>query len=218
MPPLLIYGAGGHAKVVADTARAAGWQIRAVADGEPLKRGRSLLDWPIDLIGPEEAIRFCCMKGVSAVVAIGDNEQRRNVHHALREAGVTLAAVVHPAATVAADAKIGDGSVVFAGAVVQPGAYVEENVILNTGCSVDHDDWIGAHAHIGPGAHLGGASSVGTGAHVGLGAAIRDGVSVGAWSVVGMGSVVVRDLPALVVAYGQPARIVRPSLAPEKAA
>lgn len=218
MPPLLIYGAGGHAKVVADTARAAGWQIKAIADGEPLKRGRSFLDWSISLVGEEEAIRFCLMKGVSAVVAVGDNATRKKIYSRLVEAGVTLATLIHPSATVSSDASLGSGSVVFAGAVVQPGAYIEENGILNTSCSVDHDDWVGAHAHIGPGAHLGGAASAGTGAHIGLGASVRDGVSIGSWSVVGMGSVVVSDLPSAVVAYGQPARIVRPSFVPEKAA
>lgn len=218
MPPLVVYGAGGHAKVVADTARAAGWQIKAIADGEPLKRGRPFLEWSIGLIGEEEAIRYCRMKGIAAVVAVGDNASRKKIYDRLVEAGVTLATIVHPSASVSPHANLGPGTVVCAGAVVQPGAYVEENGILNTGCSVDHDDWIGAHAHIGPGAHLGGAASAGTGAHVGLGATIRDGIGVGSWSVIGMGSVVVRDVPNGVIAYGQPARIVRPSLDAEQAA
>ena len=81
-------------------------------------------------------------------------------------------------------------------------------MILNTGCSIDHHNVIGDHAHIAPGARLGGNVTVGQGALIGIGAVVLPGVRIGAWSIVGAGAVVTRDLPDGVVAVGSPARML----------
>jgi acetyltransferase-like isoleucine patch superfamily enzyme len=86
---------------------------------------------------------------------------------------------------------------------------LEVNVVLNTGCSVDHDGVIGDHAHLHPGAVLAGAVTVGPYSYIGTNAAVNPGLSVGKRSMIGSGAVVVEDIPDGVVAYGVPARVQR---------
>lgn len=207
---LLIYGASGHGRVVADAARAAGWGVAGWVDGDSSKAGSAVDGLPVVTGGPAEAAQEAAVRGAAVVVAVGDNRARREIFKALVEAGARLATVIHPAAVVSPEARVGQGSVIFAGAVVNPGAEVGENVILNTAASVDHDCRIGDHAHLSPGAHLGGTVTIGEGTHLGVGAAVRNDVTIGAWSVIGVGAAVVGPLGDGVVAYGVPARPVRP--------
>ena len=209
--PLLIYGCGGHGKVVADAARAAGWDVIGFADDDAACAGLRVLDIPVIATGQDAAIERCRERGASAVVALGQNAARRRAHAALLAAGVDLATVIHPAATVAPTASLGPGTVIFAGAVVNPDARIGANVIINTAASIDHDNVIGDHAHISPGAHTGGTVTIGEGTHVGIGAIIRNDIAVGAWTIIGAGAVVVRPIPDRVVAHGIPARVRRPT-------
>ncbi len=210
MRRLLIFGASGHGKVVADAARCAGWDVLAFADDDPSKRNATLLGIPVRVIGVEETTAFCREACAFPIVAVGSNVIRRRVFDALRTAGLEPATVVHPAAVIAQAVDVGAGTVVLGGVVVNPGSTIGENVILNTACTIDHDNRIGAHAHISPGVHIGGTVDVGDGTHVGIGSTVKNNIRVGAWSVIGAGSAVVRDIPDRVVAYGVPARVRRP--------
>jgi carbonic anhydrase/acetyltransferase-like protein (isoleucine patch superfamily) len=118
--------------------------------------------------------------------------------------------LVHPAAHVASETKLGAGTVVFAGAIIQPGSVLGEHVIVNTGATVDHDCRVEDFAHVGPGVHLARHVQVAEGAFVGTAAAVNPTRKIGAWTTVGAGAVVVHDLPEQVVAYGVPAVPKRP--------
>jgi sugar O-acyltransferase (sialic acid O-acetyltransferase NeuD family) len=205
--PLVIYGSGGHGKVVADAAGAAGWDVRGFADDNPAKAGAAVLNVPVLAIGFAAGVAYCRRHGAAVVVALGDNRARRRVFSALVDAGITPATIIHPSAVIAPSATIADGTVVFAGAVINPDSHVGENVIINTGVTVDHDNQVHDHAHLAPGVHTGGTVSIGEGALVGVGASVRNNMAIGAWSVVGAGAVVVAAVPAGVVAYGNPARV-----------
>jgi len=206
---LLIYGASGHGKVVADVAQAAGWRVIGFADGDPAKRGTRLLAFETRAIGPAEAASLSKLEKARFVVAIGDNRARKKIFDELLAAGLEPAAVAHPRACVAPSATVGPGTVVMAGAVINPEARIGSDVIINTGATIDHDDVIADHVHIGPGAHLGGTVQVGEGTHVGIGATVKNNVTLGAWSILGAGSVLVGPLEDGVVAYGVPARVAR---------
>jgi sugar O-acyltransferase (sialic acid O-acetyltransferase NeuD family) len=206
---LLIHGSGGHGKVVADAALSAGWNVLGFSDDDPDKAGAAVLGLPIVAIGLDQAMAHCRAHDACAVVAIGQNRARQRVFDTLCQAGVELATIVHRSAVIAPSAALGAGTVVFAGAVINPDVQIGNNVIINTGVTVDHDNVIGDHAHIAPGAHTGGTVRVGAGAMLGVGAQVRNNVAIGDWSIVGVGAVVVADVPAHVVAFGNPARVQR---------
>lgn len=193
---ILVVGAGGHAKVVVATCRAAGWMVDALYDDDADKIGARIL-------GVRVAGKIAEARGAPAVCAIGDNAARKRVVEAHV---LDWRAVVHPAALVDPTVKLGAGAVVFAGAVVQPDTIVGAHAIVNTAASVDHDGRIGAYAHVAPGAHLAGDVTLDEGVLVGIGASITPGRRVGAWSKIGAGAAVVRDVPPNVVAKGVPAR------------
>ncbi len=201
MNRLLVVGAGGHAKVVIDSAVASGWEIAGVV-GQRSDQGE-VLGHPVSH-SPEgiEADYF--------IVAIGRNAVRMRYFEEYRARGLEPATVIHPSAMVSPTVDIGCGTFVAAGALVNVDAVIGENVILNTGCVVDHDVFIGDHTLIGPTASLCGETTIGMGVMFGAGANAIPGTTVGAWSVCGAGAVVVDDLPAGWVCVGVPARPLRP--------
>lgn len=207
--PLVIYGSGGHGKVVADAALCAGWHVLGFADDDPGKRDALVLGLPVVAIGFDSTIAYCRAQNSHAVIALGDNRVRQRVFDAACRAQVEMATIIHPSAVISPSAAIGHGSVVFAHAVVNPASTIGCNVIINTGATIDHDNVIGDHAHVAPGAHTGGTVQLGAGAMLGVGASVRNHVSIGEWSIIGIGAAVVADIPARVVAFGNPARVQR---------
>lgn len=208
---LLILGASGHGKVVLEAASLSSWDVLGFADDDAKKLGQELCGHRVICCGLKERVQLARDSGASIVVAVGHNETRRQLYEELCKEGVPVATVIHPAATIAASATIGPGSVVFAGVVVNADTRVGKNVILNTGVTVDHDNVIGDHVHISPGAHLGGTVLVGDETHIGIGATVSNNLSIGARTIVGAGAVVVRDIPADVLAFGCPAKVIRSS-------
>jgi sugar O-acyltransferase (sialic acid O-acetyltransferase NeuD family) len=197
---LVVVGAGGHAKVVVATARAAGWRVVAIVDDARERWGQQLLG--VAIAGPTEGALQDA--GAQVVLAIGDNAARRRLALGAR---CRFVSVVHPSAIVDPTVALGGGSVVFAGAVIQPDAAIAAHAIVNTGASIDHDCVLGEAVHVAPGARLAGNVTLGDEVFVGIGAVVIPGVAIGARTVVGAGAAVVGDLPADVIAVGVPARI-----------
>jgi sugar O-acyltransferase (sialic acid O-acetyltransferase NeuD family) len=145
------------------------------------------------------------------VVAIGDNASRAAVIERLVTEcpQLSLCTVVHPTASVARDATVGDGSIVLAGAVVGNGCTVGRGVLFGIRSSVDHDGVVDDGASLGPGVTTGGTVRIGRATALGVGANVVHGITIGADTVVGAGALVLDDLPDRVVAYGVPARVAR---------
>jgi UDP-N-acetylbacillosamine N-acetyltransferase len=204
--PLLIFGAGGHAKVVADIARKCRRQILGFIDNVNSSRaGEGFYGGTI--LGGINAIEKlrASHANVEVVVAVGDCKARVEIADSLQKSGLRLTTLLHPAAILAADVEIGKGTVVVAGAILNAGAVIGENVIINTAASVDHDCRVGDGAHVGPGVRIGGNVSVGATSWIGIGAIIKDRVSIGKSCVIGAGALVLKDVPDDTVAYGAPA-------------
>jgi len=204
MMPTIIFGTGGHARVVLDTLCCAGLSVFAFVDDQ--RRFETLDDLPV--FGTEESV-WVGIKKFCFVVAIGDNKVRASIFKRLITRGGTPLTVLHPNAVVSKKALIGPGTVVMAGAIVNSGAEVGNNCILNTGCSVDHDCYLGDHVHLCPGVRLAGSVRVGTHTMLGTGCCVAPGQNIGSGTMVGAGAVVIRDLPDSCCAYGNPARVQR---------
>jgi UDP-N-acetylbacillosamine N-acetyltransferase len=202
---LIVWGAGGHARVVAETVRLNGVHIVAfIDDTRVVAAGGTIHGAPL-----WDRSRFDKAGGdVPVIIAIGDCAARLRLGRELRSAGRSLFTAIHPSAVVASDAVIGDGSVLAAGSVVAAGARVGRDVIVNTGATVDHECVVEDAVHLSPGVHVGGRVTIGEQSWIGIGAIIKDRVTVGRAAVVGAGSVVLRDIPDEVTAYGRPAKVV----------
>lgn len=203
-PQLVIVGAGGHAKVVIETARAAGrFDIVGLIDPRP--PAAEVLGVPV--LGGDEILPRLRAGGIAwAFPAIGGNAARERIGAGLRAAGFRLATLAHPTAVVMPSASLGEGIVVMARVVVSAEARVDDLAILNTGAVVEHDNRIGPAAHIAPLAALAGNVRVGARTLIGVGSAIRPGISIGDDALVGAGSAVVSDVPPGATVGGAPAR------------
>ena len=208
--PLVIWGASGHARVVADILRLNGnFDIVGFLDSiDHTRKGTDFCGATI-LGGQEQLERLRKENVHHFFLGIGDCQTRLALAAIIKQSGFELVSLVHPAATIAPDVALGPGTVVMAGAVINPGSRIGENVIINTSSSVDHDCSVENGVHIGPGAHLGGGVSIGEGTWVGIGAIIKDKIRIGRGAVIGAGAVVLKDIPDHVVAFGVPARVIR---------
>ena len=205
----LIWGAGGHAKVVADILRQNAYAVCGFLDeATPHRRGELFCEATV--LGDANQLQKIYESGVrKAIVAFGDNMRRLAVGELLEERGFELITAIHPSAVIAPDSVVGSGSVVVAGVVVSPAAVIGRGAILNTAATVGHDCTIADGAHIGPGVHIAGHVRVGRGAWIGIGATIIDRKRIGAWSIVGAGAVVIEDVPDRVLVAGVPARVIK---------
>jgi sugar O-acyltransferase (sialic acid O-acetyltransferase NeuD family) len=208
--PVVLWGTGDHARVVANVVSlSAEWELAGFIDNEhPERHGQELCGQPV--LGGLEQLDLLPGKGIDHVIpAFSTNHGRLELIALLTEKHFTVATAIHPSAVIAADAVIGQGTTVMAGAVVNPGAVIGNGVIINTGATVDHDCQIEDGAHICPGVHLAGHVTVGRAAWIGIGACVIQDISIGAEAFVGAGAAVVRDIPTGMLATGVPARIVR---------
>jgi len=211
MPKILLIGSSYHASVVLDAIRVSGtYEIAGCLD-DTQTRGTIRRGYPI-LGGIGDAARVIADSAVDSIaIAVGDNWSRRKIFLALmnHKLEITFPAIRHPSAIVASGAEIGQGTVIFAGSHVGPGSRIGEFCIINTASSIDHDCVLSNFSSIAPGVSMGGLVKIGECSAVGVGASISDRISIGNHAVVGTGSTVVRNIPDLVVAYGNPARVKR---------
>jgi acetyltransferase EpsM len=199
---IIMFGAGGHAKVLIDVIRQQGrYHIDVIVD--PITKLTELYGIPI-----RESSAL--LSSTMYIVAIGDNLVRKRIFEEAQSHGWSAITAIHPAAVVAPDVSIGAGTVIMAGAVINPAASVGKNCIINTGATIDHDCQISAHVHVAPGCNLAGNVALAEGAFLGIGARVIPNIQVGSWSKAGAGSVLIEDVPDNVTVVGSPARILRP--------
>lgn len=207
--PVVILGAGGHAKVLVEALLASAKAIVGVVDPDPALAGRTVHGIPI-IGNDDEVMKYpkdsvCLVNGMGSV---GCLFRRRELFERFKAKGYTFVPVVHPSAVIASGVELGEGAQVMAGAVIQPGCRIGANTILNTRTSIDHDCRIGDHVHVAPGTVFSGDVSVGNTSHIGPGVTIIQGIAIGQGCVVGAGSVVLKNIPDGVTAYGVPAKVV----------
>ncbi|MEO5365081.1 MAG: acetyltransferase [Magnetococcus sp. WYHC-3] len=200
---LLLLGAGGHGRVVADAALAMGaWQGVMFLDPAPP------LHYPWPVARDDGDLTPWLLTCPEALVSLGDNVRRLRELARLEQAGLRVATLVHPGSLLGSRVELAPGTVVLAGAMLNADVHVGPGCILNTGCIVEHECRLDAGVHVSPGAVLGGGVQVAARAWIGLGARVIPGCRIGGDAVIGAGAVVIGDIPAGMVAVGVPARVV----------
>ena len=209
----LVWGGGGHGKVVADAIRAAGHQLIGFIDADAAKQrqlaepgGGRVICSEDQFLQHLQASGTLPAGATAVALAIGSNSIRHRCLRALE--GMDLPVLVHPTAEVSPSATVASGTIVMARAVINADARVGSGCIINTGAIVEHDCLIGTAVHVSPGGVLAGGVRLGDRCWIGSGAVVLPQRRVGEDAVVGAGAVVVHDVEGSTVVAGNPARSI----------
>ncbi len=199
MKQIIIIGASGHGKVVADIATLNGYDTILFLDDDESRTECG--SYPV--VGTSRKLDE--MDG-DVIVAIGNAVIREKIQQQVEQKKRVLATLVHPRAVVCDDVVLGAGTVVMAGAVINAGSCIGKGCIINTSSSVDHDCHISDFAHIAVGAHLAGTVSIGKRTWIGIGAVVRNNIHITDDCMIGAGAAVVKDIYCTGTYMGVPAK------------
>lgn len=200
---VIVIGAGGHGKVIADIVLKCGDMMLGFLDDNAALQS--------EVVGIPVLGKISCYEhypNASFVIAIGNSVARERIAQQL--SNVRWYTAIHPMAVISdLNTHIGEGSVLMANAVVNPSARIGKHCIINTAAVVEHDNTIGDFAHVSVGAKLGGTVSIGSHAWIGISATVSNNVSVCDYCFIGAGAVVVRDIKESGTYAGIPARKIK---------
>ena len=195
MKTIAIYGANGHGKVVADIAMSNGYdEVIFIDDGDN------------PYLNFEEYVK---LYKYPIALGIGKNSIRKMVYEKIKAQNLEVKTLIHLKSIVAKDVILKEGVVIMPGVIVNTGSTIGAGSILNTSSVIDHDCVIGDFVHIAPNSTLAGDVCVKEMTFVGIGSSIIQGKTIGKNSIVGAGSVVIKDIPDNVLAYGVPAKVMK---------
>lgn len=204
MSGLLILGAGGHGKVVADIAiTTRKWDNIAFLDNN--KNLTTVLGFPV--LGDFDSYENYKEIYSAAFVAIGNNKARMQWIRKLKQDKYDIPVILHPSSIISRFSEVGLGSVVMAGTVINAGVNIGQGCIINTGSTIDHDCEIEEGVHISPGVNLSGTVRIKSLSWLGVGTKISNNISIGTNVIVAAGATVINDIPDNVMVAGIPAKI-----------
>lgn len=197
---LVIIGASGHGKVIADIAKLNGYQEIIFLDDDPSKCKNGLYD----VVGTTKDIDKY-LGQYDFIVAIGNNEIRKKITKQLDNKNIIQPVLIHPSAVVDATVTIAPGTVVMANAVINADTKIGKGCIINTAATVDHDGNIADFVHLSPGVHIAGTVYIGKATWVGIGSSIINNMTICSGCIIGAGSTVVKDIKTKGIYVGCPA-------------
>ena len=196
---MILYGVGGHTKVVIDALNTLDEGMFGFFD----QRSDLVSLNGYDVLGEYDEKLF---ENEELVITIEDNMFRKRMVAKIKH---RFGKIIHPSAIVSEYTKIGEGTVIVHGSIVQSGTKIGKHCILNTSCVVDHDVQIGPFSNISPNVTVCDNTIIGEGTHIGAGATIIPGMNVGKWCVIGAGAVITQNLPDYSLVVGVPGKIIR---------
>ncbi|HEV7381811.1 MAG TPA: acetyltransferase [Dyadobacter sp.] len=196
---MLIYGAGGHARVLISCLTANNIPVTAIFDDDLSKD--QISGYKVN--GGYNPDQY---QNQQIFIAIGNNALRHQIAQRVSHA---FGIQAHPSALIDKSVTVGPGTVLLHGSIIQTGSQIGEQVIINTGARVDHDCRIGDYVHIAPGCTLCGGVSVGSFTVLGAGTVVVPGIHIGKHCFIAAGSVITRDIPDGSIVRGNPGRILK---------
>lgn len=208
---ILIFGAGGHSKVLVDIIKKEKkYKIAGFIDSN-YTVGHKVLDY--EVLGSENDLNEIIKKKniYGGVIGIGDNYKRCNVEKKINKLSKNFIFVncIHPSSNIAYDVKLGVGNVIMAGATINTSSEIKNHAIFNTNCSIDHDNEIESFSSIAPNAVTGGNVSVGEFSVIGIGATVKHNISIGHNCIIGASSYINSDTKPNSVYFGIPGKFIR---------
>lgn len=202
---VVIIGAGGHAKVIADIIIKSrdcllGFLDDNISEGTKIIKEYTILgkiENCLDLYNKDDTIQF--------IIAIGNNSIRKQIATKYK---IPYYTAIHPTATIGLEIKIGKGTVIMANACINSNTTIGKHCIINTGSIVEHDNIIENFVHLSPNVTLGGTVKIGEKAHIGIGATVKNNITIGANTTIGAGAVVVKDIIEKGTYIGIPAKMI----------
>lgn len=188
---VIIIGAGGHAKVIADIIEKSGDEIVGFLDDNK-ELGTTVIN-NYKIIGDlnNRFTMAVTKKDVEFIIAIGDNRKREEISHS---PNLKFYTAIHPSAQIGLDVEIQEGTVVMANSCINSSAKIGKHCIINTGSIIEHDNIIEDCVHISPNAALGGTVKIGENTHVGIGSIVKNNITICQNCIIGAGAVVVKDI------------------------
>lgn len=185
---VIIIGAGGHAKVVADAVRKSGDIVLGFLDDDKVRSGKDF--YGARILGTLSSYsKFA--SDAEFIIAIGNNNVRKNISESMMCKWYTA---VHPSAWIGEGVIFDEGVFVAAGAVINADAKIGKHTIVNSGAVVEHDCSVGAFAHISPRATVCGTCNIGELSWLGAGSTVINGLNVCPEAIIGAGATVIRDI------------------------
>jgi len=199
---LLIIGASGHGKVIADIAlKMNKWnRIAFLDDDDSIIKSLGL-----EVMG-KSTDAFKYLKYFDIFVAIGNNATREKIQLKLEELDASIPVLIHPDTIIGEQVSVGKGTAIMAGVVINCCTNIGSGCIINTSSTIDHDNIIEDYVHISPGVHLAGTVKVGKGTWLGIGSVVSNNINITSDCKVGAGAVVFKDITEIGTYVGVPAR------------
>jgi sugar O-acyltransferase (sialic acid O-acetyltransferase NeuD family) len=211
MKDIVIIGAGGFGREVAWLINDINevtphWNLLGFVDDDPALQGQSVAGYPV--LGNLE---WLSQQNIAVVCAIGNPLIKRKIMQRLESSQNTYPVLIHPSVIMSDDVRIGEGSILCAGNILTVNIDLGKHVILNLLCTIGHDAVIKDYCSLMPGIRVSGNTVLEEAVHVGTGTSIIQGITIGRNAVIGMGSVVIKDIPYNSTAVGVPARVIKVS-------
>lgn len=188
---VVIIGAGGHAKVIANIIEKSGDEIVGFLDDDKKKGTNIIKEYKVLGDFNNRFPLAIANSGYEFIIAIGDNKKREEISHS---PNLKFYTAIHPSAQIGLDVEIQEGTVVMANACINSSAKIGKHCIINTGAIIEHDNIIEDFVHISPNVALGGTVKIGKSTHVGIGSTIKNNITICENCKIGAGAVVVKDI------------------------
>ncbi|KON26429.1 hypothetical protein AC481_07230 [miscellaneous Crenarchaeota group archaeon SMTZ-80] len=203
----LLIGAGAQGRVTSDILEDSGFEVHGFLDDDTSLLGKEISGKMI--IGKIDKAIEMSKDNYKLIICIGHNHHRKIISEKLKLDISSYGNAIHTSSVILKSASLGYGNMIFAQTYIGSNAQIKNHTIINNGCIVEHDCIVEDYVSLSPGCCMGGRATIGKAAFISAGVTINPRITIGANSIIGSGSVVVRNIPEKVLAYGIPAKVIR---------